>query len=244
LESTSRFISLAYKSCLDSPPQPSFTSQPILSVTLSPITPSLCRSRLKTYLFNKSFPPQLFFFTHWTAFMVMDSQNSKNDHWCTNRHMPIPRLYQQCTNRQKQSKDSQTAKKWPLVYQSSRLHRVRRIHKAAQTPLPCETSITRAWPVATARRPWAGLTVCLHGRPCVWLPFAAACCYSSLLPTDDACSSSSLLTNVIKFSIFSDPILANFLLSRPNSAEYGNSKTTTLLHSAKCTRSLFQDRTG
>jgi len=38
------------------------------------------------------------------------------------------------------------------------LHRVRRIHKAAQNPLPRETSITCAWAVATARRPWAGLT--------------------------------------------------------------------------------------
>jgi len=42
------------------------------------------------------------------------------------------------------------------------LHRVRRIHKAAQMPLPCETSITRAWAVATARRRWAGLTVCVY----------------------------------------------------------------------------------
>ena len=66
------------------------------------------------------------------------------------------------------------------------LYRVRRIYKAAQTPLPCETSITRAWEVATARRPWAGLTVWTvwtyqlpnHGRLCVWLPFAAACCYT------------------------------------------------------------------
>jgi len=31
---------------------------------------------------------------------------------------------------------------------------------------------------------------------------------------------------------------------RPNFVEYGNSKTTTLLPSAKCTRPLFQDRTG
>ena len=31
---------------------------------------------------------------------------------------------------------------------------------------------------------------------------------------------------------------------RPNSVEYGNSKTTTLLPSAKCTRPLFQGRTG
>jgi len=27
-------------------------------------------------------------------------------------------------------------------------------------------------------------SMCLHGRPCVWLSFAAACCYT-LLPTDD-----------------------------------------------------------
>jgi len=39
------------------------------------------------------------------------------------------------------------------------LHRVRRIHKAAQTPLPRETSVTCALAVATARRPWAGLTL-------------------------------------------------------------------------------------
>jgi len=42
------------------------------------------------------------------------------------------------------------------------LHRDRRVHKAAQTPLPCETSITYAWAVTIARRPWAGLTVCVY----------------------------------------------------------------------------------
>ena len=35
-------------------------------------------------------------------------------------------------------------------------------HDHAQTPLPCETYMTRAWAVATARRPWAGLTVCVY----------------------------------------------------------------------------------
>jgi len=34
----------------------------------------------------------------------------------------------------------------------------------------------------------------------------------------------------------------DFLLSRPNSVEYGNSKTTTWLPSAKCTRPLFHHR--
>ena len=89
-------------------------------------------------------------------------------------------------------------------------HRVRRIHKAAQTPLPCETSITCAWAVATSRRPWAGLTVCVY----IWILWTSMRLASlrcrvllhSLLPTDDACSSSSLSTTVIKFSIFSDPV--------------------------------------
>ena len=57
----------------------------------------------------------------------------------------------------------------------------------------------------------------------------------SLLPTHSASSSSSLSTTVIKFPYFRTP-LANFLLSRPNSVEYGNSKTTTLLPLAKCAR--------
>jgi len=35
-------------------------------------------------------------------------------------------------------------------------------HDHAQTPLPCETSMTRAWAVATARRPWTRLTVCVY----------------------------------------------------------------------------------
>ena len=86
------------------------------------------------------------------------------------------------------------------------LHRVRRIHKAAQTPLPCETCITCAWAVATARHPWAELTVCVymdvHASGSRSLPRVLL---HSLLPTDDACSSSSLSTTVIKFSIFSVP---------------------------------------
>jgi len=67
----------------------------------------------------------------------------------------------------------------------------------------------------------------------------------SLLPTDDACSSSSLSRQrpSSNFPYFRTP-LANFLLPRPNSVEYGNSKITALLPSAKCTRPLFQGRTG
>jgi len=43
-----------------------------------------------------------------------DSQNSKNDYWCTNRHRSIktvPTVYKQCTDRQKQSKQSKTVKR-------------------------------------------------------------------------------------------------------------------------------------
>jgi len=65
----------------------------------------------------------------------------------------------------------------------------------------------------------------------------------SLLPTDDACSSSSLLTTVIKFSVFSDPTRKLSALS-PEFRRIRNSKTTALLPSAKCTRPPFQGRTG
>ena len=48
----------------------------------------------------------------------------------------------------------------------------------------------------------------------------------SLLPTDDACSSSIVCQRPSSnFPYFRIP-LANFLLSRPNSVEYGNCKTT------------------
>jgi len=67
----------------------------------------------------------------------------------------------------KQSKDSQTAKMTIGVPIVTCLHRVRRIHKAAQTPLPCETCITCTLAVATAHRLWAGLIVCVYTwRPC------------------------------------------------------------------------------
>jgi len=150
------------------------------------------------------------------------------------------------------------------------LHRVRRIHKAAQTPLTCETCITCAWAVATARGPWAGLTVCVymdvHASGSLSLPYQSIinqtrqfltrrntakplqgrkniCCYTLfyllMMPVARlVCQRPSL-----NFPYFRTP-LANFLLSHPNSVECGNSKTTTLLPSAKCARPLFQGRTG
>ena len=45
------------QSCLDSPPHSLVSSSLLSSPLSSSITPSLFHSRLKTYLFNKSFPP-------------------------------------------------------------------------------------------------------------------------------------------------------------------------------------------
>ena len=97
------------------------------------------------------------------------------------------------------------------------LHRVRRIHKAAQTPLPRETSITCAWAVATARRPWTGLTLCVymdvHASGSRSLPRAATL-YLLMMPAARlVCQRPSS-----NFPYFRTP-LANFLLSRPNSVQ-------------------------
>jgi len=101
------------------------------------------------------------------------------------------------------------------------LHRLRRIHKAAQTPLLHETSITCAWAVTTARRPWTGLTLCVymdvHASGSRSLPYMLL---HSLLPIDDACSSSIVCQRPSSnFPYFRIP-LANFLLSHPNSELY------------------------
>ena len=91
----------------------------------------------------------------------------------------------QCTIRQKQSKDSQTAKNG---------HWCTNRHMSTQSPPNTQSRANAATsrdlrhicldsghspsPVGRAD------SMCLHGRPCVWLPFAAACCYTLLL-TDD-----------------------------------------------------------
>ena len=64
-------------------------------------------------------------FDDWyTVPIVKNSQN----HWCIDRHRStktVPTVYQQCTNRQKQSKTVKRQlkqQKWPLVYQSSHVN--------------------------------------------------------------------------------------------------------------------------
>jgi len=79
--------------------------------------------------------------------------------------------------------------------------------------------------------------MCLRGRPCVWLPFAAVCCYTlfyllMMFAARLVCQRPSS-----NFPYFPTP-LANFLLSCPNSVEYGNCKITTLLPSTKYASSL------
>jgi len=77
--------------------------------------------------------------------------------------------------------------------------------------------MTRAWAVATARRPWAGLTVCVH----MDVHASGTLFYLLMMPAARlVCQRPSS-----KFPYFRTP-LANFLLSRPNSVEYGNYKTT------------------
>ena len=86
--------------------------------------------------------------------------------------------------------------------------------------------------------------MCLHGRPCVWLPFAAAYCYTLFYLLMMPAARLVCQRPSSNFPYFRTPLAINFLLSRPNSIEYGKSKTTTLLSSVKCTRPLFQCQTG
>ena len=101
-----------------------------------------------------------------------DSQNSKNHHWCTNRHMST---------------------------QSAEYTKPRKRRYLARPP----SHVPGQWPQPVARGQG-----CLYVSTWTSMRLAPVRCrvlLHSLLPTDDACSSSSLSTTVIKFSIFSDP---------------------------------------
>jgi len=168
-----------------------------------------------------------------------DSQNSKNDHWCTNRHMStktVPTVYQLsktvkrqykraksdhwCTNRHMSTQSP------PNTQSRANAATLRDLHHT------CLDSGHSPSPVGRAD------CICLHGRPCVWLPFAAVCCYTLFYLLMMPAARLVCQRPSSNFPYFRTP-LANFLLSRVNYVEYDNSKTTTLLPSAKCTRSLF-----
>jgi len=106
---------------------------------------------------------------------------------------------------QKQSRQS-NSKKWPLVYQSSHAYtesayytKPRKRRYLATPP----SHVPGQWPQPVARRQgWLYVSTLTSMRVA---PVRCRVLLHSLLPTDDACSSSSLSTTVIKFSIFSDP---------------------------------------
>jgi len=108
----------------------------------------------------------------------------------------------QCTIRQKQSKDSQKSKNH---------HWCNNRHMSSQSPPNTQSRANAATSrdlhhmcLGSGHSPSSvdrADSMCLHGRPCVWLPFAAVCCYTLFY----LLMMSSLSTTVIKFSIFSDP---------------------------------------
>jgi len=128
-------------------------------------------------------------------------------------------------------KRQSNSKKWPLVYQSSYVYtesaeytkpRQRRYLAKPASHVPGQ------WPQTVARgQGWLYVSTWTSMR---LAPVRCRVLLHSLLPTDDACRSSSLVCQrpSSNFPYFQTP-LANFLLSRPNSIEYGNSKTTTLI---------------
>jgi len=118
-------------------------------------------------------------------------------------------------------------------------------HDHAQTLLPARPPwhVPGQWPQPLARgQGWLYVSTWTSLR---LAPVRCRVLLHSLLPTDDSAARLVCQRPSSNFPYFRTP-LANFLLSRPNSnsVEYGNSKTTTLLPSAKCTRPLFQGRTG
>ena len=102
------------------------------------------------------------FLTDFDEWYIVPIVKNTQNHWCTNCHRStktVPTAVPIVKNSQKTVKTAKITIGVPII---TCLHRVHRIHKAVQTPLPRETSITCAWAVATARRPWVGLTVCVY----------------------------------------------------------------------------------
>jgi len=157
------------------------------------------------------------------------------DDWYTNGFECFWRLVQ-CTNRQKQSKDHWCTNRH-MSTQSPPSTQSRANSATSRDHHMCLGSGHSPSPVGRAD------CMCQHGRPCVWLPFAASCCYTVFYLLMMPAARLVCQRPSSNFPYIRTP-LAKFLLFRPNSVEYGNSKTTTLLPSAKCTCPLFQGRTG
>ena len=103
-------------------------------------------------------------------------------------------------------KRQSNSKKWPLVYKSSHLYtesaeytNPRKRRYLARPP----SHVPGQWPQPVARgQGWLYVSIWTSMR---LAPVRYRVLLHSLLPTDDACSSFSLSTTVIIFSIFSDP---------------------------------------
>jgi len=116
-------------------------------------------------------------------------------------------------------------------------------HDHAQTPLPCETSMTRAWAVATAHRPWAGLTVCVymdvHASGSRSLPRAATLSSTywwclQTMPADNACDNWQCIIRVVHEKVFWAIVEVEVFRRNRNLS----SKTTV----ENCHSSLFKER--
>jgi len=96
--------------------------------------------------------------------LYQSSKNTQN-HWCTNHHRStktVPIVYQRCTNRQKQSKDSQnkkndhwctnrnrTTKTVPTVYQSSKTVKTQSKQHKMTIGVPVVTCLPRLYQPCT-----------------------------------------------------------------------------------------------
>jgi len=135
--------------------------------------------------------------------------------------------------------------KWPLLYKSSHVYTKSTEYTKPRKRRYLARPPSRAWALATAVRArgqgWLYVSTWTSMRlaPVRCRVLLHSLLYLLMMPAARlVCQRPSS-----NFPYFRTP-LAKFLLSRPNSAEYGNSKTTPLLNSAKCTRPLFQGRTG
>jgi len=121
------------------------------------------------------------------------------DDWCS-VSVPFVKKHSKTVKRQSNSK------KWPLVYQSSHVYtqsaeytKPRKRRYLARPP----SHVPGQWPQLVARgQGW----LCVSEWTSMRLaPVRCRVLLHSLLPTDDACSSSSLSTTDIKFSIIFGP---------------------------------------
>ena len=119
-------------------------------------------------------------------------------------------VYQDCTNSvpivkndEKQSKDSVKQQKMtigvPIVTESAEYTKPRKLRYLAIPPSHVPGQWPQSSPVGRAD------CMCHYGRPCVWLSFAAACCYTLFYLLMMPAARLVCQRPSSNFSIFSDP---------------------------------------